>query len=68
MFKGWDSLDGLCGMCLNQFEAKRTRVFCYGSQTAGSALFCQWKVILCFGRLKDSEARVSGSMQCVKLV
>ena len=68
MFKGWDSLDRLCGRCLNQFEAKRTRDLCYGNQTAGSVLFCQWKMILCYGRFEGSKARVSGSKGCVKLV
>ena len=68
VFKGWDSLDRLYGMCLNQFEAKRTRDLCYGNQTAGSALFCKTKMILCYGRFEVSKARVSGSRGCEKLV
>ena len=68
MFKGWDSLDGLCGRCLNQFGTKRTSNLCCGTQTAGSALFCQMKMILCYGRFEDSKSRVSGSRVCVKVV
>ena len=68
VFKGWDNLDRLYGRCLNQFEAKRTRDLCYGNQTAGSALFCQMKMILCYGRFEGSKARVSGSRGCEKLV
>ena len=68
MFKVWDSLDELYGRCLNRFGAKRTSKLCYGSQVADAAMFFQWKVILCSGRLKDLKARVLGSIQCVKLV
>ena len=64
---GWDSLDRLYGMCLNGFGAKCRSGFCYGSETAGSALFCKKNVIWCFGRLKGSIIRVSGSRQCTKL-
>ena len=66
MFKGWDSLDMLCGICLNQFEAKRTRDLSCGNQTAGSALFCQWNVIFHYGRFEGSKGRVSGSKGCEK--
>ena len=68
MANGWDSLDRLYGMCLNRFGAKRTSKLCYGSQDADAALFCQWKVILSYGMFEGSKIRVSGSMQCVKLV
>ena len=68
MFKGWDSLDGLCGRCLNQRGAKRTSKLCYGSQDADAALFCQWRVILSYGMFEGSKGRVFGSMGCEKVV
>ena len=68
MFKGWVSLDMLYGRCLNQFETKRTRDLSRGNQTAGSALFFQMKMILCYGRFEGSKGRVSGSKGCEKVV
>ena len=68
MFKGWDSLDGLCGRCLNQFGTKCTSNLCCGTQTAGSALFCQMLMILCYGRFEGSKGRVSSSRGCEKVV
>ena len=64
----WDNLDRLFGMYLNRFGAKRTSSFCYGTQSAETALFCKKKVFLCFGRLEGWIARVSGSRKCAKLV
>ena len=66
MFEVWDSLDGLNGRCLNQFGTKRTSQLSYGSQVADAALFCQWKVISCYGMFEGSRDRVSGSERCEK--
>ena len=66
VFEGWDSLDMFYGRCLNQFETKRTRDLSCGNQTAGSALFFQMKMILCYGRFEGSKGRVSGSRGCEK--
>ena len=68
MFKGWDNLDRLYGRCLNRFGEKRTSKLYYGNQTADVALFCQWKVILFYGRFERSMAHVSVSRECKKLV
>ena len=66
VFKVWDSLDGWNGRCLNRFGPKRTSQLSYGSQVAGSALFCQWKVISGYGMFEGFRGRVSGSKGCEK--
>ena len=55
MFEVWDSLDELNGRCLKQLGAKRTGQLSYGTQVAGSALFCQWNVISGYGVFRGSK-------------
>ena len=66
MFEVWDSLDELNGRCLKQLGAKRTSQMSYGTQVAGFALFCQWKVISGYGVFRGSNNHVSSSKGCVK--
>ena len=68
VFKGWDSLDRLYGRCLNRFGAKRTSNLLDRTQDVEAALFCQWNVILCYGRFEGPKGRVYGSRVCKKIV
>ena len=66
MFEVWDNLDELNGKCLKQLGVKRTSQLSYGTQVAGSALFCQGNVISGYGVFRGSSNRVSGSKGCEK--
>ena len=66
MFEVWDSLDELNGRCLKQLGAKRTSQMSYGTQVAGSALFCQGNVISGYGVLEAQAIVVSSSKGCEK--